>query len=76
MPETVGRRAPACKSVVPLTCSCAEWAKPCYAAAMIPAFTIITTIITVAVTGLLVFVLYRLNLPMRDEVRRDRPEGG
>jgi hypothetical protein len=32
---------------------------------MIPAFTIITTVITLAVTGLLVFVLYRINLPAR-----------
>lgn len=38
---------------------------------MIPVFTIITTLITLAVTGGLVFVLYRINLPALPEGRRE-----
>lgn len=42
---------------------------------MIPGFTIISTIITVAVTGLLVFVLYRINLPAMRDGRRGGADG-
>jgi hypothetical protein len=43
---------------------------------MIPAFTIISAIITIAVTGVLVFVLYRINLPARGEVAGRAAKGG
>lgn len=44
---------------------------------MIPAFTIIATLLTLAVTGLLVFVLYRINLPTREkDSRAEGPQNG
>jgi hypothetical protein len=36
---------------------------------MVPMFTIISTIVTIAVTALLIAILYRINDPMR---RRDK----
>jgi hypothetical protein len=36
---------------------------------MVPAFTIVTTIITIAVTALLIVVIYRLNDPARQRSR-------
>jgi hypothetical protein len=38
---------------------------------MVPAFTIVTTIITIAVTALLIVVIYRLNDPARQRSRGD-----
>jgi len=38
---------------------------------MAPTFTIVTTIITLAVTGLLIAVLYRINRPMLEQQQRD-----
>jgi hypothetical protein len=40
---------------------------------MVPAFTIVTTIITIAVTALLIAVFYRINDPAR---QRSRGDGG
>jgi hypothetical protein len=41
---------------------------------MIPMFTIVSTLITLGVTGALVWVLYRINLPML-RAERDGADG-
>lgn len=42
---------------------------------MVPTFTIVTTIITVAVTALLIAVFYRINDPARQRSRDDAGGG-